>query len=243
MAYTGQLAPQQHGLAMAATLIAAILAGYGLLAGLDLRVVERIGSAISAVAIEAPEPPQPPPSPPVQSRDRDAGKASAANRHAKSAAIVAPKPKIIPPLPPTVAAAPVAGTGNQSSAGATPQVGPGTGAGGIGNGLGSGGSGTGTGSGGGKAVWRSGRIKDSDYPGRASRAKVGGVVEVRFTIQPSGRVTGCSTSRSSGDPDLDATTCRLIERRFRFKPATNASGDPVPSAYGWRQSWWLEPRR
>ncbi len=65
---------------------------------------------------------------------------------------------------------------------------------------------------------------------------------VRFTIEASGRVSGCRISRSSGDAALDSTTCRLIEARFRFRPATNARGEPVASPYGWRQSWWLEPR-
>ena len=71
---------------------------------------------------------------------------------------------------------------------------------------------------------------------------VGGEVEVRFTIEATGRVTGCRVSRSSGDASLDATTCRLIEERFRFKPATNAAGEAIRSPYGWRQSWWLERR-
>src|SRR3546814_1288123 len=51
------------------------------------------------------------------------------------------------------------------------------------------------------------------YPKQAARAKIGGEVEVRFTIQPTGRVTGCRVTRSSGDPALDATTCRLIADR------------------------------
>ncbi|WP_242446030.1 energy transducer TonB [Sphingopyxis lindanitolerans] len=114
--------------------------------------------------------------------------------------------------------------------------------GGGGNGTGAGGSGTGTG-GGSKAAWRSGTINDRDYPRDAARAKIGGEVEVRFTIQPTGRVTGCRVARSSGDASLDATTCRLIEDRFRFRPATNGAGDPITSAYGWRQSWWLEKPR
>src|SRR3546814_7515327 len=101
-------------------------------------------------------------------------------------------------------------------------------------------SGTGGGT---KAVLVSGRIEDRDYPKQAARAKIGGEVEVRFTIQPTGRVTGCRVTRSSGDPALDATTCRLIADRFRFRPATNAAGEPVASDYGWRQSWWLESRR
>jgi protein TonB len=91
-------------------------------------------------------------------------------------------------------------------------------------------------------VWRSGTIRDRDYPREASRAKAGGEVEVRFTIEASGRVSGCRITRSSGDASLDRTTCDLIEERFRFKPATNAAGDPVASQYGWRQTWWLERR-
>src|SRR3546814_2001522 len=42
-------------------------------------------------------------------------------------------------------------------------------------------SGTGGGT---KAVLVSGRIEDRDYPKQAARAKIGGEVEVRFTIQP-----------------------------------------------------------
>src|SRR3546814_18128656 len=78
------------------------------------------------------------------------------------------------------------------------------------------------------------------YPKQAARAKIGGEVEVRFTIQPTGRVTGCRVTRSSGDPALDATTCRLIADRFRFRQATNAAGEPVASDYGWRPRRWLE---
>ena len=66
---------------------------------------------------------------------------------------------------------------------------------------------------------------------------------MRFTIEASGRVSGCRVTRSSGDASLDETTCRLIEERFRFKPATNAAGEAIASPYGWRQTWWLERRR
>ncbi|RYD43198.1 MAG: energy transducer TonB, partial [Sphingomonadales bacterium] len=97
--------------------------------------------------------------------------------------------------------------------------------------------------GGTKAVWRSGAIRDRDYPREASRANMSGEVETRFTIEPSGRVNGCHVTRSSGDASLDRTTCELIEERFRFKPAMNAAGEPIASQYGWRQSWWLERRR
>lgn len=240
MAYTGQISRRQRIVSGSGAVFAVVAIGFGLASGLDLDVVRKVSEAISAVAIPAP----PPPEPTVQQTtpsDAASGKASAANQDAKAAPVAAPKPQL-PPIIPPITAAPLPGTGNDASAGATPSPGAGSGAGGRGDGKGAGGSGSGTG-GGTKAKWQSGTIRDRDYPAAASRARVGGEVEVRFTIQPSGRVTGCRVSRSSGDAALDTTTCRLIEDRFRFKPATNAAGVAVASVYGWRQSWWLEPRR
>ncbi|WP_428629517.1 energy transducer TonB [Sphingopyxis sp.] len=240
MAYTGQISRRQRALSGAAAVFAVVAVGFGLASGLDLDVVRITSEAISAVAVQAP-PPSEPTVPPSIPSDKANRKASAANKHAKAAPVVAPK-TALPPILPPIAAAPQPSTGKDASAGATPSPGAGSGAGGRGDGTGAGGSGSGSG-GRLKAVWQSGTIRDRDYPSAASRAKTGGEVEVRFTIQPTGRVVGCRVSRSSGDAALDATTCRLIEERFRFKPATNAAGDPVASVYGWRQNWWLERRR
>lgn len=242
MTYTGQISPRQRALSASAALLAVIAVGAGLASGLDLDSVRKASEAISAITIPAPVPPHEEPVPQKAAAEKVSGKASAANKHAKATQVVAPKPKLPPVTPPPIAAAPQPGAGNNASAGATPNPGPGSGAGGRGDGTGAGGAGSGTG-GGSKAAWRSGTITDRDYPRDASQAKIGGIVETRFTIQPSGRVSGCRIIRSSGEASLDATTCRLIEERFRFKPATNAAGDPIPSQYGWRQSWWLEPRR
>lgn len=242
MAYTGQISVRQRMAAGSGALLAVAAIGLGFAAGLDLDVVRKAGETISAIAIPAPEPPRVEPVPQKVAAETQSGKASAANRHAKAAAIVAPKPVIPPPVSPPIATATRSGTGNDASAGAAPNPGPGSGAGGQGDGTGAGGTGSGTG-GGTRPVWRSGTIRDRDYPKSASRAKTGGEVETRFTILPTGRVSGCRVTRSSGDASLDATTCRLIEDRFRFKPATNGAGDPVASLYGWRQSWWLETRR
>lgn len=240
MAYSGQISRRQRVVSGGGALFAVVAVGFGLASGLDLDVVRKVSEAIAAVAIPAPPPPEPAVPQTVPS-DAASGKASAANQHAKAAPVAAPKTKL-PPIIPPITTAPLPGQGNDASAGATPNPGAGSGAGGRGDGTGAGGSGNGTG-GGSKAVWQSGTIRDRDYPAAASRARVGGEVEVRFTIQPTGRVTGCRVTRSSGDAALDATTCRLIQERFRFKPATDASGDAIASAYGWRQSWWLEPRR
>ena len=78
-------------------------------------------------------------------------------------------------------------------------------------------------------------IFDSDNP----HSRFQGTVNVRFTVQSDGRVSGCRTMISSGNPDLDARTCQLVEDRLRFKPALDSQGRPVPSEvhanYAWRK--------
>ena len=157
---------------------------------------------------------------------------------------MAPTPRIRIEAARQIGAAPIAGTGPDISAGASAQPGPGTGAGGVGTGTGSGGTGTGTGRGGiaTRARHVSGRIDDRDYPRTAYRDRTEGVVSARLTIATDGRVSRCVVTRSSGNAELDETTCRLIERRFRYEPARDAAGKVVVSEMGWRQSWWLEPR-
>lgn len=240
MVYTGQIEGRQRAVAGGGALLVALAVGLGLASGLGLHVIRTANEAISAITLPAPELPKKQPVPAPDANEKAAGKASAANAQAKAASVFARKPKLPPPSP-QAPAAPTPGAGTDASAGATPNPGPGSGAGGRGDGIGAGGSGSGSG-GGTKAAWRSGTIRDRDYPRDASRAKIGGEVEVRFTIEANGRVTGCRVSLSSGDGSLDATTCRLIEERFRFRPATNAAGEPIASQYGWRQNWWLERR-
>ncbi|MBB6424614.1 energy transducer TonB [Sphingopyxis sp. JAI128] len=241
MAYTGQISTKQRAFAGGSALTIAAVIGFSLAGGLAPEFVRKASEAITAIAIPAPQPPREEIAPSKAPSEKANGPASAANKFAKAAAVAAPPPKL-PPIAPPMTAAPRPGEGSAPSAGATPDPGPGSGAGGRGDGTGAGGAGSGTG-GGTKAVWRSGTIGDRDYPREASRAKIGGDVEVRFTIEASGRVTRCRVTRSSGDASLDETTCRLIEQRFRFRPATNAMGEPVASQYGWRQAWWLEKRR
>ena len=241
MAYTGQISRRQKALSGGGVLIAVLAVGFGLASGLDLGVVRTVSEAITAIAVPAPPPAREDIAPANAPSDRTSGKASAANKQAEATVVTAP-PSKLPSIAPPIAAAPRPDAGNDASAGATPHPGAGSGAGGRGDGTGGGGSGNGNG-GGTKAVWRSGTIRDRDYPRDASRARAGGEVEVRFIIEATGRVRGCRVTRSSGDASLDETTCRLIEKRFRFKPATNAAGETVSSPYGWRQSWWLELRR
>ncbi|HMJ92675.1 MAG TPA: energy transducer TonB, partial [Allosphingosinicella sp.] len=158
--------------------------------------------------------------------------------------IVAPKPKI--PVPTPLPAAPIAGQGSVEAAGAASVPGPGTGRGGQGIGLGSGTRGTGTGGGGGgglgtRARYLSGGIRDSDYPRSAIEARKSGTVHLSFTVAPTGRVSACRVTRSSGSRALDETTCRLIMQRFRYRPARDGAGRPVADTIGGEHVWELGP--
>jgi protein TonB len=198
--------------------------------------------------------PPPPPVPEVHVRapdraSRREGAAAPPALEARPTEIVAPPP-VLPP-PPAIPAAPVAGPGSAPASGATPLPGPGTGAGGIGNGTGSGRFGNGPGNGldgdgdgrgGGFSPPRRirGRITDRDYPAAVGEAGTGGTVSVIYTIEPDGRATECRITRSSGNRALDATTCRLIEERFRFDPSRDRQGRPVRSRMVQDHYWEVE---
>ena len=66
-----------------------------------------------------------------------------------------------------------------------------------------------------------------DYPEEAVRNRWQGDVVVGVTVSAEGRPTACDIVRSSGHKVLDDATCRIVMRRARFKPATDASGRPV----------------
>lgn len=84
-----------------------------------------------------------------------------------------------------------------------------------------------------------GQITARDYPREARANRAEGEVAVVLLVRPDGRVGGCRIDRSSGDPSLDATTCRLIQSRFRYRPAEDGYGQPVEDEAGWVQRWSL----
>lgn len=224
------------------------LLGYALVAGLGYRAAILPDAPLKLFdVVELPPPPPPPPpqrEPAPETRSHRAeGAAAPANLEARPKPIVIPPPKVRLEIARQIGAAPIAREGPDVSAGAAAQPGPGTGAGGVGAGTGAGREGNGTGAGGGiatRARHLSGRIEDEDYPRSAYRDRAGGSVTARMTVGTDGRVTNCRVTRSSGNAEIDATTCRLIERRFRYEPARDRSGRPVASDVGWQQTWWLE---
>ena len=196
--------------------------------------------------------PPPPPSvesqPPLREKSRrPEGAASPPNLESRRTEIVAPS--VTPLTPPTMITASVADTGADPSAGSADVAGPGTGSGGEGDGTGSGGRGTGPGGGGdGDGGGRGfspprrirGEIRDRDYPLGLGESGVGGTVAVIYTVETDGRATNCRITDSSGSPELDETTCRLIEQRFRFDPSRDRRGRPVRSRIVQDHYWEVE---
>lgn len=234
----------------AAALVAAVhaLLLLALLVGLGPRVRQQVADTLQVFdVVSAPVPPQPLPQPARQAAPEEEGAASPPNIRAAPTPVTAPPPQVPLPVRSPVDAADRSSPaeGRDLTAGNAEVPGPGTGSGGLGEGTGSGTGGLGAGGGGAavSAQRESGGIADSDYPRAALQAGREGTVSVRFTVRTDGRVRGCRVTRSSGHPDLDATTCRLIERRFRYRPARNAGGEPVEEEVSRTFDWLLPYRR
>jgi TonB family protein len=71
------------------------------------------------------------------------------------------------------------------------------------------------------------RFYDYDYPSDSSAANEDGIVVVTYIVGTDGYVSQCEVKRSSSFQRLDDATCSIVQRRFRFNPATR-NGQPVP---------------
>ena len=218
--------------------LAVVVAGHLLVGGALIRAfapqfpaqaIEAVGSLVT-VTITAPPAPLPSPEP-------DPGGAREEGRRATPRE--AP-PERLPVLPTPVPRA--SSTGGTSTSGAREQ-GSGTGAGSDGLGTGSGAGGGGTGSGAAtKPVLISGAIDDArayPIPQGGREARIGKTVIVALTVGTNGRPSACRTYSTSGLPETDAITCRLALERLRFRPATNARGEPVVGTFYWQQRFFF----
>ena len=226
-----------------ATLVGAI--GALLLSGLQANGVVPGRPALVALDLLPPRPsPTPTPTPPPKPSAKSAPKGDPGQRNLKNKAtqIVAIKPPIlIVKPPPVVVATTPANVGNATQSGMSDRPGPGQGAGNYGNGLGGGGTG---GDGEGVAVVGPrrirGRLSFGDLPDGVLYPGETATVAVLYTVEADGRVTHCRAERSSGHRDLDARTCRLIERRFLYRPARDRYGRDVASVVGENHTWELD---
>ncbi len=216
--------------------LAAILA---LIAGLSPDMRRQVTETLTAVSLIDHKPTPSPTPPPERSVSHAAsGKAAPANIRSKAAPVLA-APVVIP-LPRLIPAATIPNQGSQNQSGASTLPGSGTGAGGQGNGTGSGDSGNGEGDGGSGIEWTGGRIKNSDYPRAAREAHAQGTTSTEITVGTDGRPRACHVTGSSGNGELDATTCRLIMQRFHYRPATDRSGHPVIDSVEYDEEWVLQ---
>ena len=86
---------------------------------------------------------------------------------------------------------------------------------------------------------RAGGISHADYPAAALAARAEGTAVVRLLVAPTGRVSGCAVARTSGRADLDAASCTLVTRRYRFEPARDTRGKPVSEWLTHSVAWTL----
>lgn len=224
------------------TLVVVGLLGAALVYGLGVEIGAPVrDDGLSVFTVVPPAPPRPRVVPERIPSQRAAGRASPRNLRSEATELVAPVPIVPLPVVVPVVTAPVARTGNDPTAGASDRPGPGTGAGGQGDGSGAGGDGDGDGDGFETPPRRiAGRIRDSDYPEAAADAGAGGTVSVRYYVETNGRATHCAVTRSSGNAALDAVTCRLIEKRFRYDPSRDVDGRPVRSIIVVDHDWQFE---
>ena len=226
-------------LAIEAAVIAAIIYG---LAG-PAAFLLPVRASLVSIALD------PPPQPKERlkaSGSTENGRAAPPSLKAEAAPVVAPLRVIAQPSPVPAANVPAASIGVKAGAAAQPGVGGGAGGLGTGAGSGTGGNGTGDGNGDGDGGgsdpdWIGGKIRDKDYPKALREANVSGTTVTEIAVGPAGRATGCRVTRSSGNRELDSTTCRLVLERFRFKPARNSAGQAVAAQIEYEQEWDAPP--
>ena len=236
--------------AVSAASSAAIVAGlvavlvYGL--GIDPPVAERPDPLLSISLTPSPKPtPTPRAERPNERKAAPKDEAGERNLKNKATAIVAPPVTPLIVVPP-VTAAPTPDAGSAAQTGAAELPGPGRGAGNRGDGLGGGGTGgDGDGSGGGFAVVGprriQGRLSFADLPDHIMPGGGEATVRVVYAVLPNGRVEDCEIERTGGIAELDALTCRLVQQRFRFRPARDANGRPVRALVGESHTWVVRP--
>ena len=223
--------PRERAFALAGVVAVQLALAFALLNGLRVDLV-RSGEIVSRLIDVTLQPPPVPPPPPVPAK-------APRDRHSMPAPKAEPKPlggspgpqpaHAAPSVTPIVAVRPsVAPSGG--GAGTGPAVGSGAGGGLGGEGYGGDGGGT-------DLEQIAGEITPRDVPRHLREAGIGGTVGFVFTVGVTGRVTRCTVTRSSGVPELDALTCRLVQQRFVYRPATDRYGRPVSDDVEGEQEW------
>lgn len=204
-----------------------------LASGLHVSVTRANDAVQRLIDVTLSKPPPPPPPPVVETRPKPQPHQSSAPKAApvKIGGSPGPKPTVAPPsVTPIVSVKPTA-VPSGGGTGSGPAIGSGAGGGSGGNGLGEGDDG------GSDLEQIAGEINSRDYPRDLRQAGVGGRVVFVFTVEPNGRVGRCSVTRSSGVPELDQLTCRLVQQRFVYRPSTDRNGRPNEDEVEGEHDW------
>lgn len=219
MAYADQ---QMSGNKIVAIVIVALIhiaLGYALVTGLAYSAVKKAIERVTTVDIKEPEPEKKPPPPPEKKPDTTPPPIVAPPPPINIAPAPPPlqtQPTIPPPAPPVLRVPPPAPVAAPPPPPPPPKFQP-------------------------KPPQPRGNpgawANTNDYPSRALREDREGTTGFTVQVDASGRVSSCTVTRSSGSDDLDSTTCSLIQRRGRFKPATDGSGAEVAGTWSSAVRW------
>jgi protein TonB len=220
--------PRERAYALAAVVFVQLALWLILVGGLRVQISRPADVVQRLIEVAIPPPPVPPPPITVELKSR---------RDASSAPKAEPEPPGGSPGPRPANASPsvaplVAVHPSAAPSGGGSGTGPA-----LGSGSGGGAGGQGYGEGGGDLELIAGDIAPNDYPRHLAKAGIGGTVGTRGTVGVNGRVTHCIVIRSSGVLELDVLTCRLIEQRFIYRPATDRYGRPVPDEVEIEWTW------
>lgn len=204
MAYTDQ---QMSGNRITALVIVALIhifLGYALVTGLAYSAVQQVIKKVTTVDIKKDEPKKPPPPPPPP---KNAPPPPVAPPVRINVAVTPPQIVTVttppPPAPVIVLPPPPAAPPPPSRARSLGDV-PN------------------------RKSWMA-EIQDSASSELVRQGKSGSV-GVSITVGPNGRPTGCSVTRSSNVPGLDALACSGIMHYARYSPALNDAGSPISSS-------------
>jgi hypothetical protein len=76
-----------------------------------------------------------------------------------------------------------------------------------------------------------GLLTPRDYPSEAARLHPRASLRYQLLVDEKGAVTGCDALVPSGAQVVDETGCQVLTAKARFRPAVNASGKAVKSAW------------
>ena len=80
-------------------------------------------------------------------------------------------------------------------------------------------------------------VTNDDYRPRWIREDMSGAARFTLSIDASGKVTGCTVTRSTGHAPLDAATCDLVTKRARFDAARDGNGKAIAGSYSGTITW------